>query len=226
MRNKLIAGAIFLVLIIAVSCARFDQYLTFEQFQANKLLLQQWVAAHPVLAPVLLALFYLVAVTCAIPTGGIATIVGGYFLGVPVATIAAVVGATLGACCTFLLARYVLRDLIEQRFQDKLHVLNHELAHHGLNYLFTIRLMPFTPFFILNPLLGLTRVSLATFCWTTAVGITPGTVLYAYAGRSLSQVHSLQELLWSWQALFAFFMLALMAVIPLLMRWRPPVRGE
>jgi len=211
---------LFLALIVAVTCARFDQYLTLEQFQTNKLLLQQWVAAHPVLAPVLLGLFYLLAVTCAIPTGGIATVAGGYFLGVPVATVAAVTGATLGACCTFLIARYIVRDFIEQRYQARLHVLNHELAHHGLNYLFTIRLIPFMPFFILNPLLGLTRVRLSTFCWTTAVGITPGTVLYAFAGKSLARVQSVQELLWSWQTIAALAILAFMAFVPVIIRFR------
>jgi uncharacterized membrane protein YdjX (TVP38/TMEM64 family) len=216
--KKLALSLILSAVIIALYTLRLDQYITLEYINAHRILIQEWIALHPWLAPFLFSLAYVVTVTCAIPTGGVLTVAAGYFFGVPITTLAVVTGATVGASISFLLARYVLRDFIEQRYADRVKHLNKELDHYGLNYLLMVRLIPFMPFFLINPLVGLTRVSLFTFMWTTAVGIAPGTALYAFAGQELSNVSSMSEIFFSWQAAVALVVLASLAAIPLIVR--------
>lgn len=219
MSKKFVLGALFIGMVASLACLRLDRFLTLEQFHTNKVAITGFVATHPWLAATLLAVTYVVMIAFAIPTGGLITIAGGYFLGIAITTIAVVVGATIGATLSFWSGRYLWRTVIEQRYADRVTRLNHELVHYGTSYLLTVRLVPFMPFFLINLILGLTRISTTTFVWTTAVGITPGTALYAYAGTSLAHITSVQEL-WSWQAVMALVILAMLAAVPLVMRVR------
>ncbi len=83
----------------------------------------------------------------------------------------------------FLFARYLLGQLLQDKYQLQLDRFNREMEASGSRYLLTLRLIPIFPFFLINFLSGLTRVPLKTFAWTTALGIIPGTIIFAYAGQ-------------------------------------------
>ncbi len=115
----------------------------------------------------------------------------------------------------FLAARYVLRDWVEQKFGKWLEPLQQGFAKNAFSYLLTLRLIPLFPFFVVNLVSGLTRVSVGTYVAATALGIIPGSFVYAYAGRQLGTINSLKEIA-SPQVLGAFVLLGAFALAPIL----------
>lgn len=127
---------------------------------------------------------YLLVVAFSIPGATVLTLLGGFFFGPVLGTALVNVGATGGALLVFLAARYLLRGALMEKYGAPLERLNKELETNGANYLLTLRFIPLFPFFLVNLLAGLTPVSLFTFLWTTAVGIIPGSFVYALLGSS------------------------------------------
>jgi uncharacterized membrane protein YdjX (TVP38/TMEM64 family) len=125
------------------------------------------------------------------------------------------IGATTGATLAFLAARYLLRDWVEQKFGSKLGSIQKGFANNAFSYLMTLRLIPLFPFFLVNMVSGLTRVSVGTYVAATALGIIPGSFVYAYAGRQLGTINSLKEIA-SPNVLLAFTLLGVLAMVPVL----------
>ncbi|UYH54962.1 FAD-dependent oxidoreductase [Qipengyuania sp. SS22] len=141
-----------------------------------------------------IALFFLiyVAVTAAsLPGAAVMTLAAGALFGVVIGTIVVSFASTLGAVLAFLASRYVLRDTIEQRFGARLKTVNQGLERDGAFYLFTIRMIPLFPFFVVNLVMGLTRIRARTFAWVSQVGMLLGTIVYVNAGTQLAQIDSL-----------------------------------
>jgi len=207
---------------VLIYTAHLDRYLTLEQFNAHRELLQEFVASNLLVAATVFIVLYTMVVACAIPTGGLITVAGGYFFGIGPGTVYAIMGATLGAVLAFLIARYLMRDVIERRYGSRVVRLNSALHDNGVSYLLVLRLVPFMPFFLINLLVGLTRVPLMRFVWTTAVGIFPATFLLAFAGRELTEIHELSDL-WSANMLAALCALALLALVPVLVQRLPRI---
>jgi len=150
-----------------------------------------------------------------LPGATILTLAGGFVFGAVPATLYVNIGATTGATLAFLAARYVLRDTVEQKFGRWLEPLQQGFAKNALSYLLTLRLIPLFPFFVVNLVSGLTRVSVGTYVAATALGIIPGSFVYAYAGRQLGVINSLKEI-GSPQVLGAFVLLGAFALAPIL----------
>jgi uncharacterized membrane protein YdjX (TVP38/TMEM64 family) len=128
-------------------------------------------------------------------------------------------GSTLGAFIAFSLSRYLLRDWVQERLRDRWQVVNQAFEREGAFYLLTLRLTPIVPFFLINPLMGLTRIRATTFWWASQVGMLPGTIAYVNAGAALPSLQHLAEhgpgKIISWQLLLAF---ALLGVLPLILK--------
>ncbi|QYJ06723.1 FAD-dependent oxidoreductase [Qipengyuania flava] len=148
-------------------------------------------------APVLAGFFAIyVAVTAAsLPGAAILTLAAGALFGLLVGTILVSFASTLGATLAFLSARYVLRDTIEGRFGDRLKAINDGLERDGAFYLFTIRMIPLFPFFVVNLVMGLTRMKTFTYAWVSQIGMLLGTIAYVNAGTQLAQIESASGLL-------------------------------
>jgi uncharacterized membrane protein YdjX (TVP38/TMEM64 family) len=122
-------------------------------------------------------------------------------------------GATTGATLAFLAARYMLRDWVEQKFGKWLEPLQQGFAKNAFSYLMTLRLIPLFPFFVVNLVSGLTRMNVSSYVAATALGIIPGSFVYAYAGRQLGTINSLKEIA-SPNVIAAFVLLGLLALAP------------
>ncbi len=215
----------FAILMMMVATAVFIQcrsYLNLAFLQQQQLQIKTTIANQFWYAMTVFMLLYILTCACALPFGGILTLSGGYFLGLVNTAIIACIGATIGAIIAFLLARYVLQESIERRYPKQISWLNAQLNKHGAHYLLFIRLMPFMPYFIINPVAGLTRISLFTFAWTMAVGVIPGSVVLALAGREFAQVNSLSGII-SWNIAGALSLLAMFALLPIIIKRN---RGE
>ncbi len=156
---------------------------------------------------------YVMVAGLSLPGAVILTLAGGFLFGPVFGTLFVNLGATTGATLAFLTARYLLRDTVENKFGKWVGPLQDGFAKNAFSYLMTLRLIPLFPFFVVNLVSGLTRVSVGTYIAATAIGIIPGSFVYAYAGRQLGTINSLKEIA-SPNVIGAFVLLGLLALVP------------
>lgn len=180
-----------------VSYFVFDlgQYLSLENFKAQQAEILAAKNAHPL---IFIAGFFLTYVTItglSIPGAAIMTLIAGALFGLVIGIVVVSFASTIGATLAFLGSRYVLRDWVQSKFGERLKAVDDGLAKDGAFYLFTLRLIPVFPFFVINLLMGLTRIRTWTFFWVSQLGMLAGTIVYVNAGTQISQVESTAGLL-------------------------------
>ena len=193
------------------------RWLSLEALKANRDHLLAFTEANYTGAVVLFIALYIAVTGLSLPGATILTLAGGFLFGSLPATIFVNLGATIGATLAFLAARYVLRDWVERKFGRWLEPLQEGFAKNAFSYLMTLRLIPLFPFFAVNLVSGLTRMNIGTYAAATALGIIPGSFVYAYAGRQLGTLNSLREIA-SPHVLGAFVLLGLLALTPIAYR--------
>jgi uncharacterized membrane protein YdjX (TVP38/TMEM64 family) len=138
---------------------------------------------------------YIVVTGLSLPGAAVMTLAGGALFGLAAGVVIISFASTIGATLACFLARFILRDFIERRFGDRLKTINEGMAREGAFYLFTLRLVPIFPFFVINLVMGLTRLRLRTFYWVSQVGMLAGTIVYVNAGQALGRIESLSGIL-------------------------------
>jgi uncharacterized membrane protein YdjX (TVP38/TMEM64 family) len=218
--NRSNAGRIVIVLVIAVAVGAFfyfdlGRFLSLTALKDNRDSLLAFTDANFMAAVAIFIGAYAMVAGLSLPGAVILTLAGGFLFGAGWATVFVNVGATTGATVAFLTARYLLRDTVEQKFGKWLGPFQEGFAKNAFSYLLTLRLIPLFPFFVVNLVSGLTRVSVGTYVAATALGIIPGSFVYAYAGRQLGTVNSLKEIA-SPNVIAAFVLLGLLALVPVI----------
>jgi uncharacterized membrane protein YdjX (TVP38/TMEM64 family) len=208
----LLAGAI-----LAFFYFDLDRYLSLEALKAHRDALLDYTQAHYGKAVVLFIVAYTLVTGLSVPGATAMTLAGGFLFGSVLGTLYVNLGATTGATLAFLASRYLLRDWVEHKFGQQLEAFQRGFAENAFHYLLTLRLIPVFPFFLVNLLSGLTRVSVATYIAATAIGIIPGSFVYAYAGRELGTLNSIVEIATP-RVLLAFTLLGLLALVPVIYR--------
>jgi len=165
-----------------------SQYLSFESLRDNQAVLKQWVADNGVLSAATFIALYIVVVAFSLPGGALLSIVGGFLFGWLMGGIFIVAGATVGATLVFLAARTALGDLLRKRAGATIQRMEAGFRENAFNYLLVLRLVPLFPFFVVNIVPAFLGVSLPTYFWATAIGIIPGTFVYASVGNGLGAV--------------------------------------
>ncbi len=215
--GKLLLAALFLAAVGAFLLFDLKSYLSLEALKANRDSLLTFTEEHYVPAVALFILIYIVQTALSLPGATIMTLAGGFLFGSLWGPIYVNLGATIGATLAFLAARYLFQEWVEQRFGDRLNQLQDGFAKNAFSYLLTLRLIPLFPFFLVNLLSGLTRITVGTYMAATAIGILPGSMVYAFAGRQLGTLNSLSELA-SPRFLLAMSMLGLLLLVPIVYR--------
>ncbi|SHL91312.1 Pyruvate/2-oxoglutarate dehydrogenase complex, dihydrolipoamide dehydrogenase (E3) component [Nitrosospira sp. Nsp11] len=207
---------VLLVLLIILFLA-FDlgRFFSLETLKSGRDELQQAYHARPLQMMGLYAGIYIVIAALSLPGAGVMTLAGGAIFGVWVGIPLAVISASIGATVALWMARYVFREFVQQRFSDRMTAIDAGIKRDGAFYLFTLRLVPVFPFFIINLLMGLTAIPAGTFFWISLLGMLPGTAIYVNAGTQLASITSLSDIFSP--ALIASF--ALLAIFPWLARW-------
>jgi uncharacterized membrane protein YdjX (TVP38/TMEM64 family) len=123
------------------------------------------------------------------------TLVAGALFGVVLGTLIVSFASTMGATLAFLSSRYLLRDWVQGKFGERLRAVDDGLEKDGAFYLFTLRLIPVFPFFVINLLMGLTRIKTGTFFWVSQIGMLPATIVFVNAGTQISRIDSTAGLL-------------------------------
>ncbi|WP_286742155.1 FAD-dependent oxidoreductase [Aquabacterium sp. UBA2148] len=188
------------------------EQLTLQGIQASLGQLTAWRDASPVQTALLFTAAYIAATALSLPGAAVLTLAAGALFGLGWGTVIVSFASSIGALLAFLVSRYLLRDMVQQRFGQRLQALNDGVAREGAFYLFTLRLVPIFPFFLVNLLMGLTPMPAWRFYWVSQVGMLAGTAVYVNAGTQLAQMDGVSGILTP-----GFLMAsALLGVFPLL----------
>ncbi len=191
--------AILVLVLIGAIAAYFildlGQILSLENFKASQADIVAATDANPVLYITGFFLLYVAVTGLSIPGAAIMSLVAGALFGVVVGSIVVSFASTIGATLAFLSARFVLRDWVQTKFGERLRAIDDGLEKDGAFYLFTLRLIPVFPFFVINLLMGLTRIKTRTFFWVSQLGMLPATVVFVNAGTQISRIESTKGLL-------------------------------
>lgn len=216
--NKTYAGKVVIAAVIVAVIAAFfyfdlGRYLSLEGLKQHRDQLLLFTDTHYAASILFFIGTYIVVAGLALPGAVILTLAGGFLFGSVLGMLFVNLGATTGAILAFLASRYLLHDTVEQKFGKWLGPFQEGFAKNALSYLLTVRLIPLFPFFVVNLVSGLTRVSVGTYAIATAIGIIPGSFVFAYAGRQLGSINTLKEIA-SPNVIGAFVLLGLFALIP------------
>jgi len=211
--KKIILLLFFITAIIAIRLSPIGDILTFENLKKNREIFFAFVQGHYLRSVAAYIALYIIIAALSIPGAGIMTLAGGFLFGVLPATLYIDIGATIGATLAFLMARYLLGKWLQERYRILLSAFNAEMEKNGPRYLLTVRLIPVFPFFMINFLSGLTNIPARTFAWTTALGIIPATLIFAFAGRQIGTINTMSEIL-SPRMIGALTILAALALFP------------
>ena len=181
--------------IVAYFVFDLGQILSLENFKASQADIVAAKDANPVLYISGFFLLYVAVTGLSIPGAAIMTLIAGALFGVLIGTIIVSFASTMGATLAFLSARFVLRDWVQGKFGERLRAIDEGLEKDGAFYLFTLRLIPVFPFFVINLLMGLTRIKTRTFFWVSQLGMLPATIVFVNAGTQISRIESTAGLL-------------------------------
>ncbi len=209
--------ALIAALIIAIRFTPLGEQLNLQQLAQQRDALLQMVAERALITAAAFTGVYIVSVALSIPGATVLSLIGGFLFGPFLGLLLINIGATTGALLVFLAARFLFGNSIQEKYPAKLERFNSEIAQNGTNYLLTLRLIPIFPFFLINLFAGFTKIPVLTFLWTTALGIIPGSFVYAYLGYSGTTIEPGESLL-SPQILLALALLGLLSLVPVLRR--------
>ena len=186
-RKRLVVLVVVLAAIAAFFAFDLKQYVRLEFFEAQRARIDAFYAANPWQTSAAYFLIYVAVTALSLPGAAVMTLVGGAIFGFWIGTVLVSFASAIGATLAFLTARIVLRDWVQQKFGDRLATINAGIEREGAFYLFALRLVPLFPFFVINLLMGLTKIRTSTFYWVSQVGMLLGTMVYVYAGTQLGQ---------------------------------------
>jgi pyruvate/2-oxoglutarate dehydrogenase complex dihydrolipoamide dehydrogenase (E3) component/uncharacterized membrane protein YdjX (TVP38/TMEM64 family) len=190
-KKKIIILAALAALVAAYFIFDLGQYLTLDGIKALAGDLAAFQQENPLAVIAGFFLAYVAVTAASLPGAAIMTLAAGALFGVLGGTILVSFASTIGATLAFLSSRYVLRDTIEARFGERLKAINAGLERDGPFYLFSLRMIPVFPFFVVNLVMGLTRIRTFTYAWVSQIGMLLGTIVYVNAGTQLAQIDSL-----------------------------------
>ncbi|HEX6958270.1 MAG TPA: TVP38/TMEM64 family protein [Ferrovibrio sp.] len=224
----LLVLALGLVLFLAFDLGRFFDLAALRAHQSD---LRLWVAAHPLLAPLAYTGFYTILVAFSLPIASFVTLAGGILFGAWLGTLWTAIGATLGAGIVFLAARTALAASLRARAGQRLAKLEREIRDNGFHYLLFLRLVPLFPFWLVNIAPALVGMRLMPYLVATALGILPGTFVFAYFGQGLSNTLQKSDtlslsMIASPEILIALTLLALLSLLPIWIKRRQAGRSR
>lgn len=193
--NKTLIIAAIIALIAAFKILSLEDYFTLSYLKSAGKKFNILYDKQPVSVVASYMLIYVLVTSSSLPGAAVMTLAGGAFFGLLVGTVVVSFASTIGATFACFISRFVLRDWMQGKFGDKFKEVNDGIKREGAFYLFTLRLIPVFPFWLINLVMGLTAMPLRTFYWVSQVGMLPGTVVYVNAGRELAKINSISGIL-------------------------------
>ncbi len=194
------------ILIFLFQYYKVSQYLNLSYIKENQLYFQHYYHDNKFFTLALFFLIYILSTALSLPGATILTLGAGAFFGLFTGFILVSFASTIGATLAFLLSRFFLRDFVEKKFSSYLKSINEGIKKEGSLYLFSLRLIPLFPFFVINLVMGITSFSVVKYFFISQLGMLAGTFVYVNAGRQLASIDSLSAIL-SPQILASFVLL-------------------
>ncbi|WP_433924608.1 FAD-dependent oxidoreductase [Vreelandella sp. 21] len=213
-RQRLLIITLLLLAVLGFYVSGAHTFFTLETLQTYRSDFQAAFQQSPWQVAGIFFAVYVVMTTLSLPGATLLTLLGGALFGLGWGLLIISFASTIGATLAFLLSRFLFRQPIEKRFPRQFDTVNRGVDKDGAFYLFTLRLVPIFPFFMINLVMGLTRLKTVTFYWVSQLGMLPGTVVYVNAGGQLGELESLGGIISP--GLLASF--ALLAVFPWIAR--------
>lgn len=210
---------LLLIGIIFVICLFFyldlERYLNIEFFRNEKEKIFDFYSRYPVFCIVGFFCFYVFYTSFSLPGAVLLTLVAGFIFDLLLGVVIVSLGSTIGAGFAFLISRFLLKNYIQKKFQVHLKKINQGFQKDGAFYVFSLRLIPIVPFFVVNSVMGLTSISFKKYILASFVGMLPGTIVYVNAGRQLALIESIKGIV-SLPLILSFCFLAL---LPWIFKW-------
>ncbi len=193
--NKSLTMKIGLVLTLAIIVSLFiyfdlSRFLTLDYIKESQARFQNLYQAHRFMVVSVYMVIYILVTALSLPGAAVMTLAGGGFFGLVTGTIVVSVASTIGATCACLASRFILRDWVQSKFGGKLSAINEGIDKEGSFYLFSLRLIPIFPFFVINLLMGLTKMPIRTYFWVSQIGMLPATIVFVNAGKEIAKIDS------------------------------------
>ncbi|MFV2065709.1 MAG: TVP38/TMEM64 family protein [Pirellulales bacterium] len=219
-----LAGVSLITAVVLVTYAQLGDTLSLDHLARQESQLRGIQQQHPLLVYGAGLTIYVVVTGLSLPGATVLTLVYGWYFGLARAVVLVSFASTAGATAAFLLSRFLFRDTLERRFGDRLANFNQAWKREGPFFLFTLRLIPAVPFFVINAVMGLTPIRTRTFWWVSQLGMFPATVVYVYAGSSVPTLqtladHRLRAVFTTRQLTHIVIAFALLGLFPLVVRW-------
>lgn len=208
-RSKIILIVSIVLVTVLFFALGLDRYLSLDYIKSQQGFVRDYYLNNSLKACLIYFSVYAVSTALSFPGAAILTLLGGTIFGPVVGTLVVSFASTVGATLAFLGARFLMRDWVQGKFSDRLESINRGVARDGALYLFSLRLIPVFPFFMVNLLMGLTRMPILTYFLVSQIGMLPGTFVYVYAGTELGNLDSLAGIL-SPSLLGAFVLLGIL----------------
>ena len=212
--KKIIILLLLAILIFGFFFFDLHQYFDFSYIKSKQQAITDYFHTHPVKTSLIFFLIYIAVAGLSLPGAGILSILAGAIFGLALGVAIVLLAATIGATIAFWFSRYIFHDFVQDRFGDKLRAINKGIERDGAFYLFTLRLIPIFPFFIINLVMGLTPMRTIVFAVTSFLGMIAGSLIFVNVGTQLANIDSLDGILTP-GIIFAF---ALLAIFPWLAR--------
>lgn len=190
-----IAVFALVVILFAVAYPYLKEYASLEYIKSKQSEFKDYYEEHRALVLGGYLFLYIACTALSLPGAALLTLLAGALFGLVVGVILVSFASSIGATLAFLVARFLLGDSLQKKYGDKLEKINKGIEREGAFYLFTMRLIPAFPFFLINVLMALTKLPTLTFYWVSQLGMLAGTIVYVYAGTALSEIDSLQGIL-------------------------------
>ncbi|MFK7766845.1 MAG: TVP38/TMEM64 family protein [Mariniblastus sp.] len=184
---------VIVIALFAIGIFFARKYLNLEFLSQQETILKSYYAENPITVYLVAFLLYVLVTGLSIPGALVLSLAYAWFFGFTRGLVLISFASTAGATLAFLLSRYLLRDWIQAKFGERLKVINEAFDREGNFYLFLMRLIPAFPFFVVNAVMGLTKIKATTFWWVSQLGMLAGTAVYVYAGSSIPDLVTLKE---------------------------------
>ena len=194
-RTRWAVLAVIAALIAAFLMFDLGRFLAPETLQQSKAAIDAYRDAHPVLASAAYFGVYVAVAALSVPGALVLTLAGGAIFGLLWGLLLASFASSIGATLAFLVSRFLLRDALQSRYGERLRAVNEGMRRDGAYYLFTLRLIPAIPFFVVNVVMGLTPLKARTFYWVSQLGMLPATAIFVNAGAELGKISAPQDIL-------------------------------
>ena len=188
-------------------------FLSFEWLKDNQRLLEIFYQSNPLTVMVCFVSLFLLIGLFLLPGATLLSVFSGAVFGLPLGPLLVSVGSTLGALLAFYVARYILKNWVEERFGERLHPIQEGLCKNDIHYMLFLRLVPIAPFFLVNIAMGASQISWKVFMAGTLLGKLPAIWIYANAGSNLASLRSLADIN-SPRIIVALTLLCLFTLIP------------